>query len=117
PPHLRLHGLRHPGRRRGRGPRHHRVGGLHDHLGPGPGRALPPPLPELTRVIEYRDVYKAFDVPVLSGVSLEVATGDAISIGGPSGTGKSVLLKTTNGLLVPDLGDVLVDGVDRKSVV
>jgi phospholipid/cholesterol/gamma-HCH transport system ATP-binding protein len=62
-------------------------------------------------VIEYRDVHKAFDVPVLSGVSLEVATGETISIVGPSGTGKSVLLKTTNGLLVPDLGDVFVDGV------
>jgi len=62
-------------------------------------------------VIEYRDVYKAFDVPVLSGVSLEVATGETISIVGPSGTGKSVLLKATNGLLVPDLGDVFVDGV------
>ena len=62
-------------------------------------------------MIEYRDVYKAFDVPVLSGVSLEVATGETISIVGPSGTGKSVLLKTTNGLLVPDLGDVFVDGV------
>jgi phospholipid/cholesterol/gamma-HCH transport system ATP-binding protein len=62
-------------------------------------------------VIEYRDVYKAFDVPVLSGVSLEVATGETISIVGPSGTGKSVLLKTTNGLLVPDRGDVLVDDV------
>jgi phospholipid/cholesterol/gamma-HCH transport system ATP-binding protein len=62
-------------------------------------------------VIEYRDVYKAFDVPVLTGVSLEVATGETISIVGPSGTGKSVLLKTTNGLLVPDQGDVFVDEV------
>ena len=62
-------------------------------------------------MIEYRDVYKAFDVPVLTGVSLEVATGETISIVGPSGTGKSVLLKTTNGLLVPDQGDVFVDEV------
>ena len=62
-------------------------------------------------MIEYRDIHKAFDVPVLSGVSLEVATGETISIVGPSGTGKSVLLKTTNGLLVPDFGDVFVDGV------
>jgi phospholipid/cholesterol/gamma-HCH transport system ATP-binding protein len=62
-------------------------------------------------LIEYRDVYKAFDVPVLSGVSLTVATGETISIVGPSGTGKSVLLKTTNGLLVPDQGDVFVDNV------
>jgi phospholipid/cholesterol/gamma-HCH transport system ATP-binding protein len=61
-------------------------------------------------VIEYRDVWKAFDVPVLSGIDLDVADGETISIVGPSGTGKSVLLKTTNGLLVPDAGDVRVDG-------
>jgi phospholipid/cholesterol/gamma-HCH transport system ATP-binding protein len=62
-------------------------------------------------VIEYLDVHKAFDVPVLSGVSLAVAGGETLSIVGPSGTGKSVLLKTTNGLLVPDYGDVRIDGV------
>jgi phospholipid/cholesterol/gamma-HCH transport system ATP-binding protein len=61
-------------------------------------------------VIEYRDVWKAFDVPVLSGIDLTVADGEMLSIVGPSGTGKSVLLKTTNGLLAPDAGDVLVDG-------
>jgi phospholipid/cholesterol/gamma-HCH transport system ATP-binding protein len=62
-------------------------------------------------VIEYIDVHKAFDVPVLSGVDLTVATGETLSIVGPSGTGKSVLLKTTNALLVPDRGDVRIDGV------
>jgi len=61
-------------------------------------------------VIEYIDVHKAFDRPVLSGVSLTVETGETLSILGPSGTGKSVLLKTTNGLLVPDRGDVRIDG-------
>jgi phospholipid/cholesterol/gamma-HCH transport system ATP-binding protein len=62
-------------------------------------------------VIEYIDIHKAFDVPVLSGVDLTVATGETLSIVGPSGTGKSVLLKTTNGLLPPDRGDVRIDGV------
>jgi phospholipid/cholesterol/gamma-HCH transport system ATP-binding protein len=62
-------------------------------------------------VIEYIDVHKAFDLPVLSGVDLTVATRETLSIVGPSGTGKSVLLKTTNGLLVPDRGDVRIDGV------
>ncbi len=62
-------------------------------------------------MIEYLDIYKAFDVPVLTGVSLTVATGETVSIVGPSGTGKSVLLKMTNGLLVPDRGDVRIDGV------
>lgn len=61
-------------------------------------------------MIEYKDIYKAFDVPVLSGVSLTVETGQCLAIVGPSGTGKSVLLKTTNGLLRPDRGDVFVDG-------
>jgi phospholipid/cholesterol/gamma-HCH transport system ATP-binding protein len=72
-------------------------------------------------VIEYIDIYKAFDLPVLSGVNLTVATGETLSIVGPSGTGKSVLLKTTNGLLEPDRGDVRIDGVsvyrsDRATV-
>ncbi len=62
-------------------------------------------------MIEYIDIYKAFDLPVLSGVSLTVQTGEMVSIVGPSGTGKSVLLKTTNGLLEPDSGDVRIDGV------
>ena len=60
-------------------------------------------------MIEYRDIHKTFDVPVLSGVSLSVETGECLSIVGPSGTGKSVLLKTTNGLLRPDRGDVFID--------
>jgi phospholipid/cholesterol/gamma-HCH transport system ATP-binding protein len=61
-------------------------------------------------MIEYRDVHKAFDVPVLSGVSFTVETGETLAILGPSGTGKSVLLKTTIGLIVPDAGDVFIDG-------
>ena len=61
-------------------------------------------------MIEYADVHKAFDLPVLSGVNLQVQTGETVSIVGPSGTGKSVLLKTTNGLLEPDRGDVRIDG-------
>jgi phospholipid/cholesterol/gamma-HCH transport system ATP-binding protein len=61
-------------------------------------------------MIEYVDIHKSFDVPVLTGVDLQVETGEMLSIVGPSGTGKSVLLKTTNGLLEPDRGDVVVDG-------
>jgi len=61
-------------------------------------------------MIEYRQIHKRFDVPVLTGVDLTVATGETVAIVGPSGCGKSVLLKTTIGLIVPDRGDVLVDG-------
>lgn len=61
-------------------------------------------------MIEYADIHKAFDVPVLAGVDLLVETGEILAIVGPSGTGKSVLLKTTIGLIVPDLGDVRING-------
>jgi phospholipid/cholesterol/gamma-HCH transport system ATP-binding protein len=61
-------------------------------------------------MIEYRGIHKSFDIPVLCGVDLTVATGETVAIVGPSGCGKSVLLKTTIGLLEPDSGDVLIDG-------
>jgi len=49
---------------------------------------------------------------VLQGVDLDVATGEIMIIIGRSGGGKSVLLKHLLGLLRPDAGAVLVDGVD-----
>jgi phospholipid/cholesterol/gamma-HCH transport system ATP-binding protein len=61
-------------------------------------------------MVEFQDVYKRFDQPVLAGVDLRVGRGETISIVGHSGTGKSVLLKTTIGLITPDAGDVVVDG-------
>jgi len=66
-------------------------------------------------VIEYRNIHKAFDLPVLSGIDMRVETGEMFALFGSSGTGKSVLLKTTIGLVAPDIGDVEVEGlsVDR----
>jgi phospholipid/cholesterol/gamma-HCH transport system ATP-binding protein len=61
-------------------------------------------------MVEFQDVYKRFDQPVLAGVELSVGRGETISVVGHSGTGKSVLLKTTIGLILPDAGDVIVDG-------
>jgi phospholipid/cholesterol/gamma-HCH transport system ATP-binding protein len=61
-------------------------------------------------MIRFRKIHKAFDEPVLTGVDLEVREGEMFGLFGPSGTGKSVLLKTTIGLIVPDRGDVLLDG-------
>ncbi|RMH31925.1 MAG: ATP-binding cassette domain-containing protein [Nitrospirae bacterium] len=50
--------------------------------------------------------------PVLRGVDLEIPAGRLTAIIGPSGEGKSVLLKHMIGLLRPDRGHVFVDGVD-----
>jgi phospholipid/cholesterol/gamma-HCH transport system ATP-binding protein len=58
-----------------------------------------------------RDLKKSFGKHVvLDGVDLSVAPGESLVIVGPSGTGKSVLLKHLIGLLQPDSGEVLVDG-------
>jgi phospholipid/cholesterol/gamma-HCH transport system ATP-binding protein len=63
-------------------------------------------------MIEFRDVWKSFGTePVLQGVDLLVREGETLALLGPSGTGKSVLLKHAIRLLLPDRGDVLVDGV------
>ncbi|MDX1395819.1 MAG: ATP-binding cassette domain-containing protein [Gemmatimonadota bacterium] len=63
-------------------------------------------------MIELVGVKKAFgDKVVLAGVDLVISEGESLVIMGPSGTGKSVLLKHIVGLLDPDEGDVRVDGV------
>lgn len=62
-------------------------------------------------MIAYRNIHKAFDLPVLSGVDMEIETGEMFALFGPSGTGKSVLLKTTIALITPDKGDVEVGGI------
>jgi len=63
-------------------------------------------------VIELKGVYKAFGRQVvLDGVDFEVRTGETVALLGPSGTGKSVLLKHIVGLLMPDRGEVLVGGL------
>ncbi len=63
--------------------------------------------------IECRDVWKSFGrKSVLRGLTLSIAAGETVVIIGQSGTGKSVLLKHIVGLITPDSGSILVDGVD-----
>ena len=62
-------------------------------------------------MIELRNISKAFgDNHVLRDVSLRVETGQSLAIIGGSGTGKSVTLKCVLGLIVPDSGEILLDG-------
>lgn len=59
-----------------------------------------------------RDLWKQFGkMQVLAGLNLEVNEGETIVIVGPSGIGKSVLLKHIIGLLKPDSGSIDIDGV------
>lgn len=62
-------------------------------------------------MIELIDIHKSFGAQtVLNGLNLNIPTGKITAVIGPSGEGKSVLLKHMIGLLRPDQGDVLVDG-------
>jgi phospholipid/cholesterol/gamma-HCH transport system ATP-binding protein len=64
-------------------------------------------------VIQVASLSKAFDgKPVLEDISLDIHEGETLAIIGMSGSGKSVLLKNIIGLLRPDRGTVVVDGVD-----
>jgi phospholipid/cholesterol/gamma-HCH transport system ATP-binding protein len=64
-------------------------------------------------MIELRGVKKRFgEQVVLDGVDFEVREGETLALLGPSGTGKSVLLKHINGLIHPDAGTVIVDGLE-----
>src|SRR5690606_36976507 len=64
-------------------------------------------------MIELRGVKKRFgEQVVLAGVDFAVEDGETVALLGPSGTGKSVLLKHIIGLIKPDAGTVEVDGQD-----
>jgi phospholipid/cholesterol/gamma-HCH transport system ATP-binding protein len=61
-------------------------------------------------MIEIRNVFKRFGAQiVLNGVNLVVQEGETLALLGPSGTGKSVLLKSIIGLIRPDRGEIIVD--------
>ena len=66
--------------------------------------------------IEIKDLTKSFGKQLIWGdVSLTVPAGEICVMLGPSGTGKSVLLKTIIGLLKPDTGSVVIEGTDIAS--
>ncbi len=62
-------------------------------------------------MISIRNLWKKFDtLQVMAGLSLDVKPGETLVILGPSGIGKSVLLKHIIGLCTPDEGTVEIDG-------
>src|SRR6267142_803948 len=63
--------------------------------------------------VEVRDMsfrYASTDRPLLRNISLRVEPGECVAITGPSGTGKSTLLKLMAGLLQPECGDISIGG-------
>lgn len=67
--------------------------------------------------IELREVrfrYSPTDPYVLNGINLLVEPGEHFAITGPSGGGKSTLIKIILGLLEPESGEVLIDGIPLR---
>lgn len=68
-------------------------------------------------MLEVRDVCVRFgERDVLHDVSLQVGDSEVVALLGPSGVGKSTLLRVVAGLLVPDAGTVWLDGTDLTEV-
>lgn len=68
-------------------------------------------------MIQLIGLYKAFGSnQVLKGLDLEVSKGESRVIIGGSGSGKSVILKHIIGILKPDMGDVLIDGINIRTL-
>jgi phospholipid/cholesterol/gamma-HCH transport system ATP-binding protein len=64
-------------------------------------------------MIEIRNLHKSFGkVKVLKGADLTLFDGEVLTVIGKSGVGKSVLIKSIIGLIEPDSGNILIDGVD-----
>ena len=61
-------------------------------------------------LIEIRDLHKKYrENVVLNGVDMKIEKGDVIGIIGPSGTGKSTLLRCLNQLEIPEKGSIVLE--------
>ncbi|MBQ6905493.1 MAG: ABC transporter ATP-binding protein [Clostridia bacterium] len=68
----------------------------------------------MLNVINITKTYHSGDIDIvaLNNVSFDVADGEMVSVIGKSGSGKTTLLNIIGGLMKPDVGNVIVDGID-----
>jgi phospholipid/cholesterol/gamma-HCH transport system ATP-binding protein len=69
-------------------------------------------------LVELRGVSKSFgENIILDGLDLTIYRGEALVIIGPSGTGKSTVLRLIAGLMAPDAGEICINGKHRQGLV
>jgi len=69
-------------------------------------------------LIELKGISKSFGSnKVLDNVDLTIYRGEALGIIGPSGTGKSTILRVIAGLTNPDEGDIYIQGIRREGLI
>ena len=66
--------------------------------------------------LELRGLSIGYDEPLISGINLKINPGETVAILGPSGIGKTTLLRTIAGLIVPLSGDVVHDFPKRSGI-
>ncbi|HIW76470.1 MULTISPECIES: energy-coupling factor ABC transporter ATP-binding protein [Gordonibacter] len=69
-------------------------------------------------MIQFKDVHASYDeaLPILKGVSFTVERGEFVAFVGTNGAGKSTTMRLVNGLLKPDAGEVLIDGMSTTEL-
>lgn len=66
----------------------------------------------MTPILECHNLSKRFgSKEALNGIELQLEPGHIVGLLGPNGSGKTTLIKLINGLLVPNGGEILVDGI------
>ncbi|MRT16131.1 ABC transporter ATP-binding protein [Vitellibacter sp. q18] len=67
-------------------------------------------------MIEVKDLHKRFGKnEVLKGIDLSIGDGGIFSILGPNGSGKTTLIKSILGMVIPDKGEIFVDGKSLRN--
>ena len=83
---------------------------------PEVGRPCPSPLRQGIALEDVTFTYPGQDAPALRGVTLRLAVGETVALVGENGAGKTTLARLVLGLLQPDAGRVLVDGIPLRDI-
>ncbi|MCW3846237.1 ABC transporter ATP-binding protein [Sphingomonas sp. LB-2] len=66
----------------------------------------------MTSALRLTGIHKRFDKPVITGLDLDVASGQLYALLGPNGAGKTTTLRMAVGLTEPDRGEIEIYGID-----